>query len=292
MNTIDRKDAFSRRTLLKASLAGLGFAAASGIAGCGSSNSGSGTVGSAAGSAAASETYTLIKEGTLTVATSVGFEPFEFMEDGEYKGFDLDLIRAIGDKLGLTVEFANVDFDTILPGVASGTKYDCAIGAITITPQRKKEVDFTDPYYMDDQAVATRVDDDRITGDNFTEVLNQEGMKIAVQSGSTAESIAKEDYPNAERVIFKTATEDFAGLQANHADALITGKAVALRHCATTFDTCHVIGTIPTGHELGIVVNKQNPGLRDALDAALDELTEDGTVDELMAEYDMANNME
>ena len=117
------------------------------------------------------------------------------MEDGEYKGFDLELAQAIADDLGLELKIENVDFDTIVPGVASGTKYDMGIAAITATPEREKEVGFTDSYYMDDQAIVTMADNTEITGDNYADALNAEGVKIAVQSGSTAEAFAKENFP-------------------------------------------------------------------------------------------------
>ena len=81
------------------------------------------------------------------------------------------------------------------------------IAAITATPEREKEVGFTDSDYMDDQAIVTMADNTEITGDNYADALNAEGVKIAVQSGSTAEAFAKENFPNAELVPFKNATD-------------------------------------------------------------------------------------
>ena len=136
------------------------------LTGCGSSNA---TSGSDAGSSSSddakvekvdgSKEYALVKDGTLTVGTSAEYAPFEYKDDnGDYQGFDLELIKAIGDKLGLDVEYVNNDFDTLVPGVASGAKYDVSIAAITDTPEREKEVTFSDSYYMDDQAIVTKVD--------------------------------------------------------------------------------------------------------------------------------------
>ena len=136
------------------------------LTGCGSSNA---TSGSDAGPSSSddakvekvdgSKEYALVKDGTLTVGTSAEYAPFEYKDDnGDYQGFDLELIKAIGDKLGLDVEYVNNDFDTLVPGVASGAKYDVSIAAITDTPEREKEVTFSDSYYMDDQAIVTKVD--------------------------------------------------------------------------------------------------------------------------------------
>lgn len=269
-----------------------GFAAIAGLGlvGCGgSSTSGTSSAGSSAGSAASSskDGYTLVKDGTLTVGTAAEYEPFEYMEDGQYKGFDLDLIQDIAKKLGLTVEFANVDFDTIVPGVSSGAKYDVGIGAITVTPERKKEVDFTDSYYMDDQAIVTMKDNADITGDNYKEKLDSADAKIAVQSGSTAEAFAKENFPKAELVPFKNATDCFSALQAGQSVALVTNRSVAAQLVATSFDNEQVVKLISTGEEYAIAVNKDNSGLKDAINKALKELTDDGTVDSLMGQYNI-----
>ena len=269
-----------------------GFAAIAGLGlvGCGGSpTSGTSSAGSSAGSAASSskDGYTLVKDGTLTVGTAAEYEPFEYMEDGQYKGFDLDLIQDIAKKLGLTVEFANVDFDTSVPGVSSGAKYDVGIGAITVTPERKKEVDFTDSYYMDDQAIVTMKDNADITGDNYKEKLDSADAKIAVQSGSTAEAFAKENFPNAELVPFKNATDCFSALQAGQSVALVTNRSVAAQLVATSFDNEQVVKLISTGEEYAIAVNKDNSGLKDAINKALKELTDDGTVDSLMGQYNI-----
>ena len=269
-----------------------GFAAIAGLGlvGCGgNSTSGTSSAGSSAGSAASSskDGYTLVKDGTLTVGTAAEYEPFEYMEDGQYKGFDLDLIQDIAKKLGLTVEFANVDFDTIVPGVSSGAKYDVGIGAITVTPERKKEVDFTDSYYMDDQAIVTMKDNADITSDNYKEKLDSADAKIAVQSGSTAEAFAKENFPNAELVPFKNATDCFSALQAGQSVALVTNRSVAAQLVATSFDNEQVIKLISTGEEYAIAVNKDNSGLKDAINKALKELMDDGTVDSLMGQYNI-----
>lgn len=279
----------SRRQLLGLA-SGFAAIAGLGLVGCGgSSTSGTSSAGSSAGSAASSskDGYTLVKDGTLTVGTAAEYEPFEYMEDGQYKGFDLDLIQDIAKKLGLTVEFANVDFDTIVPGVSSGAKYDVGIGAITVTPERKKEVDFTDSYYMDDQAIVTMKDNADITGDNYKEKLDSADAKIAVQSGSTAEAFAKENFPNAVLVPFKNATDCFSALQAGQSVALVTNRSVAAQLVATSFDNEQVVKLISTGEEYAIAVNKDNSGLKDAINKALKELTDDGTVDSLMGQYNI-----
>lgn len=270
---------------LGAVAASLAFAGALALTGCGNSDAPADAAGSA--DASGSDTMQLVTDGTLTIGTSAEYEPFEYMEDGEYKGFDLELAQAIADDLGLELKIENVDFDTIVPGVASGTKYDMGIAAITATPEREKEVGFTDSYYMDDQAIVTMADNTEITGDNYADALNAEGVKIAVQSGSTAEAFAKEIFPNAELVPFKNATDCFAAVQSSQANALVTNRSVAAQLVATSFSNEQVIKQISTGEEYAIAVNKDNTALLDALNDSIAKLTEDGTVDELMTKYNI-----
>ena len=270
---------------LGAVAASLAFAGALALTGCGNSDAPADAAGSA--DASGSDTMQLVTDGTLTIGTSAEYEPFEYMEDGEYKGFDLELAQAIADDLGLELKIENVDFDTIVPGVASGTKYDMGIAAITATPEREKEVGFTDSYYMDDQAIVTMADNTEVTGDNYADALNAEGVKIAVQSGSTAEAFAKENFPNAELVPFKNATDCFAAVQSSQANALVTNRSVAAQLVATSFSNEQVIKQISTGEEYAIAVNKDNTALLDALNDSIAKLTEDGTVDELMTKYNI-----
>lgn len=270
---------------LGAVAASLAFAGALALTGCGNSDAPADAAGST--DASGSDAMQLVTDGTLTIGTSAEYEPFEYMEDGEYKGFDLELAQAIADDLGLELKIENVDFDTIVPGVASGTKYDMGIAAITATPEREKEVSFTDSYYMDDQAIVTMADNTEITGDNYADALNAEGVKIAVQSGSTAEAFAKENFPNAELVPFKNATDCFAAVQSSQANALVTNRSVAAQLVATSFSNEQVIKQISTGEEYAIAVNKDNTALLDALNDSIAKLTENGTVDELMTKYNI-----
>ncbi|MBE6469204.1 MAG: amino acid ABC transporter substrate-binding protein [Coriobacteriaceae bacterium] len=265
-------------------IAGLAVVAALALTGCGGQ-----APATQAGSDDATDagSYALVADGKLTVGTSAEYEPFEYVEDGAYKGFDLDLITKIAEKLDLTVDIQNVDFDTIVPGVATGTKYDVGIAAITVTPDRKKEVSFSDSYYIDDQAIVTMKDSAEITADNYADALNAGDVKIAVQSGSTAEAFAKENFPEATLVPFKNATDCFSALQAGQASALVTNRSVAAQLTADTFDNEQVVKLVSTGEEYAIAIGKDNAALKDAIDDALDELEDDGTVDALMEQYNI-----
>ena len=258
------------------------------LTGCGNSSTAStGSTAADTGSTAASSEAKYVNDGKLTIGTAAEYEPFEYMENGDYKCFDIELAQAIADKLGLKLQVENVDFDTIVPGVASGTKYDMGIAAITATPEREKEVDFTDSYYMDDQAIVTNKSDSAVTADNYADELNKSDATLIVQSGSTAESFAKENFPKATITSLKNAIECFTALQANQCVAVITNRSVAAQMVAGQFSDQQVIKQISTGEEYAIAVSKDKGALKDKPNDVLKELTDDGTIDNLMPKYNI-----
>ena len=201
------------------------LAAALALVGCASGNSGSGSASgsasaSASGSASASTEMKLVKEGKLLIATSPDFPPFENLENGEMVGLDIEIGKAVAEKLGLEPEFVSLQFDSILTAVAAGTQADVGISGLTVDPERAKTVDFSDSYYVDDLSVAAMKNNADITADNADEALNKEGVVIAVQSGSSGETYVKENYPKATVQPYGNSTDAFAALQSGQANAV------------------------------------------------------------------------
>lgn len=188
------------------------FAGMMGLVGCGGSGSAATTA--AASSAAADAGLGLVTDGKLTVGTSPDFPPFENLENDQYVGLDIDLAQALADKLGLELEMKTLQFDAIVPAVAAGGQVDLGISGITIDPEREEQVDFSDSYYIDDLSVVAMKANADITADTFADALNQAGVTIAVQSGTTAESYAQENFPNATTQPYGNATDAFAAMQA------------------------------------------------------------------------------
>lgn len=226
--------------------------------------------------------YTLLEEGKLIVATSPDYPPFENLVDGEMVGFEIDLAKALGEKMGLNVEFKQLQFDAIVTAVAAGGQCDVGISGFSITPERLKEVDFSNSYYVDDLGIAV-MKDSGITSENLDEKLA--GAKIAVQSGTTGEAQMLEDYPNATIVPYGNSTDSFAAMQAGQVDAVCTNLAVVNRTVAEAYKDAEVVKTIATGEEYGIAVSKENAELTAAINAALAELKADGTIDEIAAKW-------
>ena len=228
--------------------------------------------------------YKLLEDGKLVVATSPDYPPFENLVDGEMVGFEIDLAKALGEKMGLDVEFKQLQFDAIVTAVAAGGQCDVGISGFSITPERLKEVDFSNSYYVDDLGIAV-MKDSGITSENLDEKLGAAGVKIAVQSGTTGEAQMLEDYPNATIVPYGNSTDSFAAMQAGQVDAVCTNLAVVNRTVAEAYKDAEVVKTIATGEEYGVAISKENPELTAAINAALAELKADGTIDKIAAQW-------
>lgn len=226
----------------------------------------------------------MITDGTLTIATSPDYPPFENLENGEYVGLDIEIAKAVADKLGYTPEFKSLQFDAIIPAVAAGGQADIGISGFSVDPERAKEIDFTESYYIDDQAIAVMQGSD-ITSANADEALDSEGVTIAVQSGTTGADYVKEHYPSAIAQEYGNSTDAFAAMQSGQADAVCTNMAVVEAMLADAYQDAEIVKTIATGEEYAIVVSQDNPALTAAIDDALVELKADGTIDNLIEQY-------
>ena len=288
----------SRRDFLAA--CGLGSVAL-GLAACGSSSGSddSSSSGSSSDSSTSSGDYTLVEDGKLTLISNFYFPPFVFMSSDSssddtttYQGFDVDLYKAIADKLGLEYNILpTVQFDTIVPTIKQGGKADISLGAITITDERKKEIDFSDPYLDSNQSIVVLsggdydVSDDKSDTEAVTSALNVSDAQIAVQSGTTGESWAKENLTSATIVPLDDVIECFTGVQTGLYSAAVCDLPVSEYEISTGYDTLKVALEIPTGEQYGAVLSKDNPNLTEAVNEALAEIKSDGTMDDLQTKW-------
>ena len=259
-------------------------ASASGDASASASSEASASASSEASAGAAAGDMTLVTEGKLTIATSPDYPPFENLENGEYVGLDIEIAKAVAAELGLEPEFKTLQFDAIIPAIAAGGQADMGISGFSVDPERAKEIDFSSSYYIDDQAIAV-MKGGEITADNADEALNAEGVKIAVQSGTTGEAYVQENFPNATAQPYGNSTDAFAAMQSGQAVAVCTNKAVVDKMLADAYQDAEVVKSIATGEEYAIVVSKDNPALTEAINAALAKLQGDGTIDQLIGQF-------
>ena len=211
----------TRRDFLACAMAAMGTAA---LAGCGSTAS---PTGASAGSAAASsnDTYTLVKDGQLTIASDLANPPLDYTDTSTNQpaGFEVELMQAIGEKLGLTsVYLSPVKFDTIIPTIKQGGTADVGVSNFTITDERKQEIDFTDPYLDSNQGLVTAKTATKTTQDD----LNSADVKVAVQAGTTGESWVQENLPNATCVSLDDPVVALTGVQSGLYDAAVADLPV------------------------------------------------------------------
>ena len=133
---------------------------------------------------------TLVTDGQLTVCSDMPYKPFEFEEDGETKGFDYDVVSAMGDQLGVEVEFVTTPFDSIIPALAAGN-CDMIASAMTITDERAEQVDFTEPYFDADQSLLVLKENE----ETYATLDDLAGKTIGVQVETTGATYAAENTP-------------------------------------------------------------------------------------------------
>ena len=256
---------------------GMGAVAGSAVlAGCGGNAAGSATTGTT------SDSYTLVQEGKIIVASDLANPPFDFVDGTTPKGFEVDLMDAVASKMGLTCEYLSaMKFDSIIPLIKQGGKADVGVSNFTITDERKQEIDFTDPYIDSNQGVVVKADSDKTTA----EALNADGVKIACQSGTTGEAWAQENLPKATIVSLDDPVQAVTGVSTGIYDAASADLPVMKYLCSNSFTDCQVAIEIPTGEQYGIVVSKSNAGLTSAINEALAALKDDGTIESLEVKW-------
>jgi ABC-type amino acid transport substrate-binding protein len=221
--------------------------------------------------------FKTLKAGTLTVGSDTAFPPFESIENGVAVGFDVDLIKEIAKRLNppLNVEVQSAVFDTIFTSLAAG-KFDVVLSAVTIKEDRKKTVDFTDPYFTSDLSLSVRDED----AGSIEGVDDLSGKTVGVQAGTTSEDCAKNALQQEGKVkdvrAYDTIPDAFTDLSARRVEAVIIDLPTA-QQIVEQRTGIRVVQVIRTKEEYGIAVSKDNPNLRVAIDEALKDVKGDGT---------------
>ena len=264
-------------------LAAFGTVAAGAVlAGCGNSNATS-TDSSSDAKSDEKKGMTLIEDGKLTVVAELGFAPFEYMDEktGEPVGFDVDVINAVAEKMGLTASYLpNQKFDTLVPIIKQGGKADVSIAAVTITDERMESVDFSEPYLDSNQAIVVA------KGSSETEeTLNDASKQVVCQGGTTGDEWIGENLPDAVRVPVDDVTAALTGVQTGLYQAMVVDLPVASYMLSQSFSDLEIVKEIPTGEQYGIAVSKDNPELTQAVNKALEDMKSDGTMKEIETKW-------
>lgn len=228
------------------------------------------------------QAFETVKPGVLTVCTDAPYPPMEFEKNGEFTGFDIELMRAIADELGLDgIEVVNSGFDPITSGAAMESgQCDIAAASITITEEREQNIDFSDPYFTADQSLLVKKDS------GIGSLADLAGKRIGVQTGTTGEAYARDNAPEgAEIVSFDNPGDLFVALEAGDIQGILQDLVVNQGRTVED-DTVVVVETYPTDEQYGFAVKEEgSEALLEAVNQALATLKENGTYDRIYQEW-------
>ena len=272
----------SRRSFLAAAAVS---AAALALTACGGSSAS--TASSVASSAASSEAtsssvaaadVTPVEAGKLTMATNATFPPYEMTTDsGDIEGIDVDTAKAIAEKLGLELQIDDMDFDAALLSVQQG-KADIAMAGITVTDERKAVMAFSDSYATGIQSIIVPEDSDIKTADDLS------GKKIGTQRGTTGYIYCSDDFGDDNVVAYDSGLTAVQALNNGQVDAVVIDNEPAKAYVESN-PGLKILDTSYAEEDYAIGMNKDNTALLDAVNAALEELKADGTLQSIVDKY-------
>lgn len=216
----------------------------------------------------------------LVLCTDSPYPPMEFEQDGEFTGFDIELMRAIADELGRDLEVNNIGFDPITSGIAMESgECEIAAASITITEDREANIDFSDAYFTADQSLLASTDSGLTTLAGFA------GRSLGVQTGTTGEKYAQDNDPGAEIVSFENPGDLFTALLAGEIDGILQDIVPNAEYALNNADA-DIVETYPTNESYGFAVKEE--GAEDLLkdvNEALAKLRENGTYDSIYEDW-------
>lgn len=215
--------------------------------------------------------------GALTVGSDIPFPPFEQGKAPNYTGFDIELVEAMAERIGRTPQIQDTSFDTIFRDLAQG-KFEMVASATTITDEREETVDFTDPYYLAEQAILVK------EGSDVKTVEDLEGLTVGVQQGTTGQEFTEEETGASDVRPFPEAPDAVNALNAGTVDAVVIDLPVA-EDAVAKQGGVEIPTAIPTDEQYGFVVAEGDEELLGELNEALEEIKDDGTYAEIYEKW-------
>ena len=235
-----------------------------------------------ASSEAASETETAelstVEPGKLIMSTNAAFPPYEMTTDsGEFEGIDIETAQAIADKLGLELQIDDMDFDAALLAVQQG-KSDMVMAGVTVTDERQNVMDFTDSYATGIQSIIVKEDSDIASVDDLA------GKKIGTQRGTTGYLYCSDDFGEDAVVAYDNGLTAVQALNNGQVDAVVIDNEPAKAYVESN-PGLKILDTSYAEEDYAIGMNKSNTALLEAVNAALEELKADGTLQSIVDKY-------
>lgn len=214
---------------------------------------------------------------TLKMATNAAFPPYEYKEGDEFVGIDVEMAAAVAEKLGMELEILDMEFDSIITSVQKG-EADVGIAGMTVTDERLEEVNFSLSYATGVQSVIVP------EGSEIASIDDLQGKKIGVQLGTTGDIYATGDYGAEFVTQYGKGADAVIALKGGDVDAVIIDNEPAKAFVAEN-EGLVILDTEYAIEDYAIAVAKENTELLDKINAALEELTADGTIDGIIAKY-------
>ena len=270
--------ALSMAVLIAASLAGCSSGAKETETTAAASEAGAETAAESEGETAAedAEEEKTAEGGTLIMGTNATFPPYEYYEGDEIVGIDVEIAQAIGEKLGMEVTVEDMEFDALIPALASN-KVDIVAAGMTVTPERQESVNFTDTYATAAQVIIVKQGSDIASSEDLN------GKILGVQMGTTGDSLASE-IEGAQVERFNKYFEAIQSVLQGKIDAVIIDSAPA-KAFAEKDENLVILDEALSSEDYAMAINKDNTELLDKVNAAIAELDEEGTLDEIVNKY-------
>ena len=270
--------ALSMAVLMVASLAGCSSGAKETETTAAASEAGAETAAESEGETAEedAEEEKTAEGGTLIMGTNSTFPPYEYYEGDEIVGIDVEIAQAIGEKLGMEVTVEDMEFDALIPALASN-KVDIVAAGMTVTPERQESVNFTDTYATAAQVIIVKQGSDIASSEDLN------GKILGVQMGTTGDSLASE-IEGAQVERFNKYFEAIQSVLQGKIDAVIIDSAPA-KAFAEKDENLVILDEALSSEDYAMAINKDNTELLDKVNAAIAELDEEGTLDEIVNKY-------
>lgn len=221
---------------------------------------------------------TTVNAGKLTMSTNAAFPPYEMTTDaGDFEGIDIEVAGAIAKKLGLELQVDDMDFDAALLAAQNG-KSDMVMAGVTVTDERLKVMDFSDTYAEGIQSIIVPEDSDIASVDDLA------GKIIGTQRGTTGYIYCTDDFGEDAVVAYDSGLTAVQALNNGQVDAVVIDNAPAKEYVAAN-PGLKVLETSYAEEDYAIGMNKDNTALVEAVNAALEELKADGTLQSIVDKY-------
>lgn len=227
---------------------------------------------------AADGEFTTVADGVLTMGTNAAFPPYEYKDGDQIVGIDADIAQALADKLGLKLEILDMDFNSLITAVQSG-KIDISLAGMTVNEERKKNVDFTDSYAKGVQVVIVKDDSDITSVDDLAN-----DKLIGVQEGTTGHAYCSDDYGEDHVLAYTNGAMAIQALLQDKVDCVVIDQQPA-KEFVEVNDGLKILDTTYADEDYAAAVSKDNPALTAALNKALQELKDDGTIQSILDKY-------